>query len=84
MSAEGNERFYAIYRRSSLGNALFEALDELIQSGHIQPQLAVKVLTQFDKSTSTTFAQSLKNKCTARGHLSTYNHVEEVRHEQRS
>lgn len=66
MSAEGNERFYAIYRRSScvvstsgvvcssradslrlrLGNALFEALDELIQSGHIQPQLAVKVLTQ--------------------------------------
>lgn len=29
-----------------LGNALFEALDELIQSGHINPQLAMKVLNQ--------------------------------------
>lgn len=52
--------FYQLYRRSScvsrcsappltarrLGNALFEALDELIQSGHINPQLALKVLNQ--------------------------------------
>lgn len=29
-----------------LGIALFEALDELIQSGHINPQLAMRVLNQ--------------------------------------
>jgi hypothetical protein len=34
-----------------LGNALFEALDELIQSGHINPQLALKVLNQVSPST---------------------------------
>jgi transcription initiation factor TFIIA small subunit len=33
-----------------LGNALFEALDELIQSGHINPQLALKVLNQVSPS----------------------------------
>ena len=29
-----------------LGNALVESLDELIQSGHINPQLALRVLNQ--------------------------------------
>ncbi|CEQ40887.1 SPOSA6832_02571, partial [Sporobolomyces salmonicolor] len=38
--------FYQLYRRSSLGNALVEALDELINSGHINPQLALMTLTQ--------------------------------------
>ncbi|BGP42813.1 Transcription initiation factor IIA subunit 2 [Rhodotorula kratochvilovae] len=38
--------FYQIYRRSALGTALVEALDELINSGHINPQLALMTLNQ--------------------------------------
>lgn len=70
--------FYQLYRRSSLGTALFEALDELIQSGHINPQLALKVLNQFDKSASLTLSTDLKAKCSAKGHLATYRLCDEV------
>jgi transcription initiation factor TFIIA small subunit len=42
--------FYELYRRSTLGISLADALDELIQSQQLTPQLAMKVLTQFDKS----------------------------------
>ena len=37
---------------------LTDALDELIQSGHINPILAMKVLEQFDKSISETLAHN--------------------------
>ncbi|KAK4057358.1 Transcription initiation factor IIA subunit 2 [Microbotryomycetes sp. JL221] len=70
--------FYQLYRRSSLGAALFEALDELIQSGHINPQLAMRVLNQFDKSASQTLATQVKTKSTVKAHLQTYRLVEEV------
>lgn len=70
--------FYQLYRRSSLGAALFEALDELIQSGHINPQLAMKVLNQFDKSASQTLATQVKTKSAVKAHLQTYRLVEEV------
>jgi hypothetical protein len=33
---------------------------------------------QFDKTASATLGSSLKNKCNAKGHLSTYNSVDEV------
>ncbi|KAM0786959.1 hypothetical protein ACM66B_002378 [Microbotryomycetes sp. NB124-2] len=70
--------FYQLYRRSSLGAALFEALDELIQSGHINPQLAMRVLNQFDKSASQTLATQVKTKSAVKAHLQTYRLVEEV------
>ena len=37
---------YELYRRSSLGMALTDTLDELITSGLIDPQLAMKILSQ--------------------------------------
>jgi len=40
---------YELYRRSSLGMALTDTLDELIQDGHIDPQIAMKVLAQVRK-----------------------------------
>lgn len=42
--------------------ALTDSLDELIQSGHINPQLAMRVLTTFDKSISDALAQLVRNK----------------------
>lgn len=45
---------------------LTDALDELIQSGHINPILAMKVLEQFDKSISETLANNVKSKGTVK------------------
>lgn len=39
-------QYYQLYRRSSIGMALMDALDELIESGHIPPQLAKKVVDE--------------------------------------
>jgi hypothetical protein len=36
--------YYELYRRTSIGLALTDALDELVSSGTIDPQLALKVL----------------------------------------
>ncbi|KAG0225000.1 Transcription initiation factor IIA small chain (TFIIA 13.5 kDa subunit) [Actinomortierella wolfii] len=38
--------YYEHYRKTSIGLALIDSLDELIQSGHINPQLAMRVLSQ--------------------------------------
>lgn len=46
----------------SIGMALTDSLDELIQSGHINPQLALRVLATFDKSISEALAQHVRNK----------------------
>jgi transcription initiation factor TFIIA small subunit len=40
---------YELYRRSSLGIALTDTLDELIQEGHLDPQSAMKVLSQVSR-----------------------------------
>lgn len=37
---------YELYRRSSLGMALTDTLDELIQGARIDPQIAMKILGQ--------------------------------------
>lgn len=41
---------------------LTDALDELIQSGHINPVLAMKVLTQFDRSIAEALSKNVKAK----------------------
>ncbi|KAI9278405.1 transcription initiation factor IIA, gamma subunit, helical domain-containing protein [Phascolomyces articulosus] len=71
-------QFYELYRRSSIGMALTDSLDELIQSGHINPQLAMRVLTTFDKSISEALAQLVRNKANVKGHLHTYRFCDDV------
>lgn len=44
--AAGQTNYYQLYRRSSVGMALTDALDELIESGHIAPHLARKVVEE--------------------------------------
>lgn len=66
----GRNQYYEFYRQSrhvatsdrSIGMQLTDALDELIQSGHINPILAMKVLEQFDKSISETLANNVRSK----------------------
>jgi transcription initiation factor TFIIA small subunit len=57
---------YQLYRNTTLGNTLQESLDELIQYGQITPQLAIKVLLQFDKSINTALATGVKSRLTSR------------------
>ncbi|WFD39754.1 Transcription initiation factor IIA subunit 2 [Malassezia japonica] len=71
-------QYYEFYRQSSIGMQLTDALDELIQSGHINPILAMKVLEQFDKSISETLANNVKSKGTVKGHLHNYRLCDEV------
>lgn len=40
---------YELYRKSSIGTSLTDALEEMVTNGTITPLLAVKVLMQFDK-----------------------------------
>ncbi|KAI6102782.1 transcription initiation factor IIA, gamma subunit, helical domain-containing protein [Pisolithus sp. B1] len=54
--------YYEFYRGSSIGMALTDSLDELITSGAITPQLAMKVLQQFDKSLADTMVKLVKTK----------------------
>lgn len=41
---------------------LTDALDELIQSGHINPVLAMRVLNEFDKAIANNLAKNVKAK----------------------
>lgn len=54
---------YELYRRSTIGLSLTDALDELIQNQQLTPQLAMKVLYQFDR----TMADTLTNRMRTRG-----------------
>ncbi|XP_055968014.1 transcription initiation factor IIA subunit 2-like [Sorex fumeus] len=69
---------YQLYRSTTLGNSLQESLDELIQSQHITPQLALRVLLQFDKALNSALAQRVRNHVTFRGSLNTYRFCDSV------
>ncbi|ORY31019.1 putative transcription initiation factor iia small chain [Naematelia encephala] len=77
MAAPG-QIFYEFYRGSSIGTALTDSLDELITAGDIPPQLAMRVLQQFDKSLTENLQKNVKNKTTVKGHLSTYRLCDDV------
>ncbi|TFK97937.1 transcription initiation factor IIA gamma subunit [Pterulicium gracile] len=70
--------YYEFYRGSSIGMALTDSLDELITSGAITPQLAMKVLQQFDKSLADTMVKQVKSKAILKGHLHTYRLCDDV------
>ena len=42
-------QYYELYRRSTLGMTLTDALDELVTDGDLTPSIAMKVLSQFEK-----------------------------------
>lgn len=40
---------YELYRQTKIGESLVEALDELVSEDKLPPEMAMKVLEQFDK-----------------------------------
>ncbi|CAK5284793.1 unnamed protein product [Mycena citricolor] len=74
---------YELYRASSIGMALTDSLDELITSGAITPQLAMKVLQVFDEAIYEKLAKTVgtgpeKAKATLKGKMKTYRNCDDV------
>ncbi|ODV98567.1 hypothetical protein PACTADRAFT_83806, partial [Pachysolen tannophilus NRRL Y-2460] len=70
--------YYELYRRSNAGTTLMDALDTLILDQRIQPQLAMRVLANFDKAVSDNLRDKAKSKLTFKGHLHTYRFCDDV------
>ncbi|CAI5461255.1 unnamed protein product [Closterium sp. Naga37s-1] len=66
------------YRKSTLGKCLTDALDELVSNGTITPDLAVRVILQFDKSLVEALETKVKSKTNFKGHLHTYRFCESL------
>ncbi|EAT83882.2 transcription initiation factor IIA subunit 2 [Parastagonospora nodorum] len=71
-------KYYELYRRSSLGGALTDTLDHLITERRIEPQLAMKILINFDKAVADGLADKVKTRLTFKGHLDTYRFCDDV------
>ncbi|CAG8041249.1 unnamed protein product [Penicillium olsonii] len=70
--------YYELYRGSSLGLSLTDTLDDLINEGRIEPQLAMKILGTFDKVVTEVLADKVRARLTFKGHLDTYRFCDEV------
>lgn len=69
---------YEHYRESTVGRALADVLDDLIQSQQLTPQLAVKVLMQFDRSIADALSNKLRTRATMKGKMDVYRHCDDV------
>lgn len=70
---------YQLYRNTTLGHTLQEALDELMQLQLLSPNLALRVLVQFDKSINTALNTRVKNKVNFKADkLNTYRFCDNV------
>jgi len=69
---------YQLYRNTTLGNCLQETLDDLIQLQQISPQVAIRVLLEFDKAISNALSSRVRNRVTFKGDLNTYRFCDNV------
>ncbi|KAF7260405.1 hypothetical protein EG68_02016 [Paragonimus skrjabini miyazakii] len=70
--------YHQMYRRTTLGNTLQEALDEMVQHKLLQEKTALKVIQKFDQCISVALAKRVKNRLSLRGHLNTYRFCDNV------
>ena len=70
---------YQLYRNTTLGHTLQEALDELMQLQLLSPNLALRVLLQFDRSINTALSTRVKNRVNFKAEkLNTYRFCDNV------
>ncbi|SCW02476.1 LAFE_0F07272g1_1 [Lachancea fermentati] len=75
MSSSG---YYELYRRSTVGATLVDALDTLISDGRIEASLAMRVLDTFDRVVADALRDKTQSKLTFKGHLHTYRFCDDV------
>ncbi|RMZ90300.1 hypothetical protein DV736_g2470, partial [Chaetothyriales sp. CBS 134916] len=63
----------------NIGEALVDTIDALvIHDGRIEPQLALRVLANFDRVVSEMLSENAKSRLTFKGHLETYRFCDDV------
>ncbi|KAL1972895.1 hypothetical protein VTN31DRAFT_6437 [Thermomyces dupontii] len=72
------QAYYELYRGSSLGLSLTDTLDDLINEGRIEPQLAMKILSNYDRVITEALAEKVTGRMSFKGHLDTYRFCDEV------
>ncbi|KYR01927.1 transcription initiation factor IIA gamma chain [Tieghemostelium lacteum] len=72
------QNYYELYRRSTVGEALTDTLDELLQNQYINQNVYTKILTQFDKSINEALSTGVKSKAVIKGKLHTYRFCDSV------
>lgn len=73
--------YYEFYRKATIGLTLVDAIDTLITDEKIQPQLAMRILHNFDRAVSDLLKSDLgiaKSKLTFKGDLHTYRFCDDV------
>lgn len=63
---------------SSIGGTLADTLDDLISSRRIEPQLAIKIMTNFDQVIAQVLGEKVKARMSFKGHLDTYRFCDDV------
>lgn len=70
---------YQVYRNTTLGRTLQDAIDEIITREKLPEHLAFRCLTQFDKSINNAFRHKIRTQLTFKsGHLKTYRFCDNV------
>ncbi|PSK59429.1 transcription initiation factor IIA subunit 2 [Elsinoe australis] len=72
------QKFYELYRGTTLGVTLADTLDDLISSRRIEPQLAMKIMANFDQAIAQVLSEKVKARMSFKGHLDTYRFCDEV------
>jgi transcription initiation factor TFIIA small subunit len=54
------QNYYELYRSTSIGQTLADTLDDLISSRRIEPQLAMKVMQNFDQNIANVLGEKVK------------------------
>ncbi|CAH8498062.1 unnamed protein product [Heterobilharzia americana] len=70
--------YHEMYRSTTLGTTLREALDEMLAHNLLQPGMDHKVMQKFDQCISNALAKRVKNRLSIRGHLNTYRNCDNV------
>ncbi|KAK4544338.1 Transcription initiation factor IIA small chain (TFIIA 13.5 kDa subunit) [Oleoguttula mirabilis] len=78
MAANAQQGHYELYRGTSIGLALADTLDDLISSRRIEPQLAMRIMQNFDEMIAKVLGEKVKARLTFKGHLDTYRFCDEV------
>ncbi|KAL1652165.1 Transcription initiation factor IIA subunit 2 [Diplodia intermedia] len=63
---------------SSIGLTLMDTLDELISTRRMEPQLAIKIMQNFDKALADVISEKVKARMSFKGHLDTYRFCDDV------
>ena len=74
----GSDQNDELYRRSSVGTALADTLDELVSQHRIEPQLAFKMMITFNKVAAEVLKEKNKARMKLKGHLEDYRFCEDV------